>query len=78
MNVANENTPRPRRYPPPRKPRRTAEFSVKSPEHQRLLLEAIEQRLETEPLRWKQMRLRWMRRRLTEAMEVQGGKRHAR
>lgn len=79
MNVTETTeTPRPRRRYHKVKRRKTDEFSIVSAEHQRLALEALEEKLQREPLKWKQVRLRWMVRRLNATLEVHGRKRHAR
>jgi hypothetical protein len=50
--------------------RKTAKWSVISAEHQRIALEALEDRYAGEPLRWKKSRLSRMIRGLEKAIEV--------
>ena len=73
MNVDATETPAPppcRRTARARKTRKTPVFTIRSPEHQRFALEALEMRLAAETVLWKQRRLKWMLRQLRAAMQV--------
>lgn len=79
MSVDDNNTHSPARTRPSRrfpktKPRKTVEFSVVSEEHQKIVREALQDRIAIEPMKWKRNRLAWLIRRLGQTIEAHGRK----
>jgi hypothetical protein len=58
--------------------RKTAAFSIISAEHQRLALEAFQDKYDREPLKWKRSRLSRLMRNLSKALQVSERKERAR
>ena len=76
MNVAEKerHSPSPvRRHAYPKSPRRkTPVFTVRSPEHLRIVREALEAFDQVTPLKWKRMRISRLLRNINAALEVAG------